>query len=87
MTIEAGARCGMVAPDDVTLNYLKGRPNAPDDASWPAAEAFWRSLPSDADAKFDREVTLDAALIQPMATWGTSPEEGAGVAEMVPDPT
>ena len=87
MTIEAGARCGMIAPDDVTLNYLKGRPNAPDDASWPAAEVFWRSLPSDAAAMFDREVTLDAALIQPMATWGTSPEEGAGVADMVPDPT
>lgn len=86
MTIEAGARCGMIAPDDVTFDYLKGLPNAPDDASWIAAENFWRDLPSDADAKFDRELSLDAALIQPMATWGTSPEEGAAVTGVVPDP-
>ena len=86
MTIEAGARCGMVAPDEVTFAYLKGRPNAPDEAAWPAAEAFWRSLPSDAEAKFDREAALNAADIQPMATWGTSPEEGAGVGDYVPDP-
>jgi len=86
MSIEAGARAGLVAPDATTLAYLKGRPGAPDDAQWPAAEAFWRGLPSDPGAAFDREEQLDGARIEPMATWGTSPEDGAAVSERVPNP-
>jgi 3-isopropylmalate/(R)-2-methylmalate dehydratase large subunit len=86
MSIEAGARAGMVAPDDVTFAYLDGRPYAPKGADWDKALAYWRSLPSDADAPFDREVHLDAAGIAPMVTWGTSPEAAAPITERVPDP-
>ncbi len=86
MSIEAGARAGMVAPDETTFAYLKGRPFAPQGAHWEQAAAFWRSLPSDPDAAFDTEVSLDAAEIVPMATWGTSPEHGAPVTDSVPDP-
>jgi 3-isopropylmalate/(R)-2-methylmalate dehydratase large subunit len=86
MSIEAGARAGMIAPDDTTLEYLAGRPYAPKGAEWDRALAQWRALPSDADARFDREVSLDAREIEPMATWGTSPEHGVGIGGAVPDP-
>ncbi len=86
MSIEAGARCGMVAPDETTFAYLAGKPFAPAGADWDAALARWRTLPSDADARFDREVSLDASSLAPMVTWGTSPEHGAGVNSAVPDP-
>ena len=86
MAIEAGARAGMVAVDDVTLDYVKGRPYAPQGAVWERAAAHWRSLVSDPDARFDRVVSLDAALIRPQVTWGTSPEMVTGVDGAVPDP-
>jgi 3-isopropylmalate/(R)-2-methylmalate dehydratase large subunit len=86
MSIEAGARSGLVAPDDSTFEYLAGRPYAPRGADWDRALERWRQLPSDADAVFDREVALDAASVEPMATWGTSPEHGVGISEAVPDP-
>ena len=86
MSIEAGARAGMVAPDETTYAYLKGRPYAPQGAMWDRALAYWRGLPSDEGAAFDREVTLDAGAIAPMVTWGTSPEDGAPVTGAVPDP-
>ena len=86
MSIEAGARAGMVAPDDTTFAYLNGRPFAPKGAAWDKALAAWRTLPSDADAAFDREVDLDAAEIAPMVTWGTSPEAAAPITARVPDP-
>ncbi len=86
MSIEAGARAGMVSPDDATFAYLHGRPYAPKGADWDAALAYWRSLPSDPDAQFDREVHLDAAEIAPMVTWGTSPEAAAPITARVPDP-
>ncbi len=86
MSIEAGARAGMVAPDETSYAYLKGRPYAPQGAMWERALAYWRSLPSDAGAVFDREVSLDAAAIEPMVTWGTSPEDAVAVTGAVPDP-
>jgi 3-isopropylmalate/(R)-2-methylmalate dehydratase large subunit len=86
MSIEAGARAGMVAPDDTTFAYLHGRPHAPKGADWDRALAQWRALATDADARFDREVVLDAGALEPMATWGTSPEHGAPVSGAVPDP-
>jgi 3-isopropylmalate/(R)-2-methylmalate dehydratase large subunit len=86
MAIEAGARAGMVAVDDTTIEYLKGRPFAPKGAEWELAVAYWRGLRSDLDAKFDREVTMDAREIQPHVTWGTSPEMVLPVDAAVPDP-
>src|SRR5574341_1365420 len=86
MSIEAGARAGMVAVDDTTIGYLKGRKFAPHGAEWELAIAYWRTLKSDADAKFDREVTLDAREIKPHVTWGTSPEMVVPVDAAVPDP-
>jgi 3-isopropylmalate/(R)-2-methylmalate dehydratase large subunit len=86
MAIEAGARSGMVAVDDVTINYLKGRPLAPGAEHWPQAVALWRGLKSDEGAHFDRVVTLDATQIKPHVTWGTSPEMVVAVDERVPDP-
>jgi 3-isopropylmalate/(R)-2-methylmalate dehydratase large subunit len=86
MAIEAGARAGMVAVDDTTLAYLKGRPFAPKGADWDKAAAYWRTLKSDPDAKFDREVDLDAREIKPHVTWGTSPEMVVSVDDTVPDP-
>jgi len=86
MSIETGARAGMVAVDDVTIAYLKGRPFAPRAESWDRAVAHWRTLGSDPGAKFAREVTLDARELKPQVTWGTSPEMVAGVDERVPDP-
>jgi 3-isopropylmalate/(R)-2-methylmalate dehydratase large subunit len=86
MSIEAAARCGMVAPDDTTFQYLHGRPFAPSEADWDNAVAYWRTLPSDADAIFDREVELDGNAIEPMVTWGTSPEDTLPISGFVPDP-
>jgi 3-isopropylmalate/(R)-2-methylmalate dehydratase large subunit len=86
MAIEAGARAGMVAVDDITIEYLRGRRFAPKAPLWDAAVAYWRTLKSDAGAKFDREVTLDAREIKPHVTWGTSPEMVVTVEDTVPDP-
>jgi len=86
MAIEAGARAGMVAVDDATIAYLKGRPFAPVGPDWDRAVAYWRTLKSDAGAKFDREVAIDAREIKPQVTWGTSPEMVASVDDAVPDP-
>jgi 3-isopropylmalate/(R)-2-methylmalate dehydratase large subunit len=86
MSIEAGARAGMIAPDATTFAYLEGRPFAPKGAAWDEALAFWRALPSDRDAAFDREVEIGAAEIAPMATWGTSPEHAAPITGRIPDP-
>jgi len=86
LTIEGGARAGLVAVDDTTLNYIKGRPRAPKAGAWETAEQHWRGLHSDADAKFDVEVVLDARDIVPMVTWGTSPEQALPITANVPDP-
>jgi 3-isopropylmalate/(R)-2-methylmalate dehydratase large subunit len=86
MSIEAGARAGMVAVDETTIEYLKGRRFAPKDEQWGKAAAYWRTLKSDPDAKFDREVTLDAREIKPHVSWGTSPEMVVSVDDTVPDP-
>ena len=86
MSIEAGARCGIVAPDDITLSYLHGRPYAPQGALWDRAVADWRTLHSDEEAPFDTEWTFDAATIEPMVTWGTSPQYAAPIGGFVPDP-
>ena len=86
MAIEAGARAGMVAVDDNTINYLKGRPFAPKPEQWDAAVAYWRTLVSDEGAEFDRVVTLDASEIQPQVTWGTSPEMVTTIDGAVPSP-
>src|SRR4029453_17851072 len=76
MSIEAGARAGVIAPDETTLAYLEGRPHAPKGADWDAAVAAWRELRTDDDAVFDREVVLDAATLAPFVTWGTNPGRG-----------
>ncbi len=86
MSIEAGARAGMVAVDDTTIDYMRGRNYAPDGEQWDAAEAYWRSLVSDADAEYDRVVHLNAAEIAPQVTWGTSPEMVGPVTHCVPFP-
>ena len=86
MSIEAGARAGLVAPDDKTFAYLAGRPHAPAGADWDRALAHWRGLASDPRARFDREVTLGASEIVPMVTWGTSPEQVLPVTGAIPDP-
>ena len=87
MAIEAGARAGMVAVDDHTIDYVKGRPYAPQGALWDKAVAYWRTLVSDADAQFDRVVEIDASTLKPHVTWGTSPEMVVTVDGCVPDPT
>src|SRR5690606_15187576 len=86
MSIEAGARAGMVAPDETTFAYLKGRPHAPQGQDWDDAVAYWRTLPSDADAVFDAEVHLDANELEPFVTWGTNPGQGSSLSASVPDP-
>ena len=86
MSIEAGARAGMVGPDETTFSYMTGRPYAPKGAAWDEALAFWKTLPTDVDAVFDRQVALDGAAIAPMVTWGTSPENALPVTGNVPDP-
>jgi 3-isopropylmalate/(R)-2-methylmalate dehydratase large subunit len=84
MAIEAGARAGMIAPDETTFAYLQGRPYAPRGAAWQSALAWWQGLPSDHGAVFDVEVSIDATAIEPMVTWGTSPEEAVPVSGTVP---
>ena len=86
MAIEAGARAGMVAPDETTYAYLKGRPHAPKGAAWDAALAYWKTLPSDEGATYDKEVVLDASEIIPFVTWGTSPQDALPITGIVPDP-
>src|SRR4051812_18779774 len=86
MSIEAGARAGMIAPDDTTFEYLKGRPRAPQGAAWDKAVAAWRELPSDEGAVFDREEKLDAATLEPMITYGTNPGMGIPISGAVPEP-
>jgi 3-isopropylmalate/(R)-2-methylmalate dehydratase large subunit len=86
MSIEAGARAGLVAPDETTFEYLAGRPHAPQGAAWERAMDQWRSLPTDAGAVFEREVTVDAAALTPFVTWGTNPAQAAPLASAVPDP-
>jgi 3-isopropylmalate/(R)-2-methylmalate dehydratase large subunit len=86
MTIEAGARAGLIAPDDTTFQYLAGRPKAPKGAAWEQAVAWWRTLPSDDGAAYDREVRLSAADVVPLITWGTSPEDVLPITGRVPDP-
>ncbi len=86
MSIEAGARAGMVAPDQVTFDYLKGRPHAPEGADWDAAVEYWKTLPTDDDAVFDAEVFIDASELEPFVTWGTNPGQGVLLSESIPDP-
>jgi 3-isopropylmalate/(R)-2-methylmalate dehydratase large subunit len=86
MSIEAGARAGMIAPDDTTFAYLEGRPHAPSGARWESALEHWRSLRTDEDAAFDRQVIVDAAALTPFVTWGTNPGQGARLDSQVPDP-
>jgi 3-isopropylmalate/(R)-2-methylmalate dehydratase large subunit len=86
MTIEAGARAGLVAPDQTTFDYLRGRPASPKGGAWEMAEAHWRTFFSDPDAPFDAEVWIDVGALAPMVTWGTSPEDVVAVTECVPDP-
>ncbi|HEY8728513.1 MAG TPA: aconitase family protein, partial [Acidothermaceae bacterium] len=86
MSIEAGARAGMIAPDETTFGYLEGRPHAPRGADWDAAVAHWRTLTTDADATYDAEVVIDAADLTPFVTWGTNPGQGAPLDSVVPDP-
>ena len=85
MSIEAGARAGMVAPDDTTFAYMEGRPYAPKGVDWSRALDFWKSLPTDPGAAFDKDVPLDGSAIAPMVTWGTNPEQAGPVTGQVPD--
>jgi 3-isopropylmalate/(R)-2-methylmalate dehydratase large subunit len=86
MSIEAGAKAGLVAPDETTFAYLEGKPHAPQGQEWEAALEYWRSLPTDPDATFDHEVTLDATQLTPYVTWGTNPGQALPLASSVPDP-
>lgn len=86
MAVEAGGRTGMVAPDETTFQYLKGRPSAPAGASWDEAVSKWRALNTDEGARFDREVAFDVAALEPMVTYGTSPGMGLAIGGVVPDP-
>jgi 3-isopropylmalate/(R)-2-methylmalate dehydratase large subunit len=86
MSIEAGARAGMVAPDETTFEYVKGRPHAPQGEDWDTALAYWKTLPTDEGALFDAEVFLDANELEPFVTWGTNPGQGVPLNDSVPDP-
>ncbi|HVR89383.1 MAG TPA: 3-isopropylmalate dehydratase large subunit [Candidatus Limnocylindria bacterium] len=86
MSIEAGARAGLIAPDDTTFSYLEGRPHAPSGAAWGRALDHWRALPTDAGARFDREVRIDATTLTPYVTWGTNPAQAVGIGDRIPDP-
>ena len=86
MSIEAGAKAGMIAPDQTTFDYLQGRPHAPSGAAWDDAVAYWQTLATDPDATFDKEVRLDAAEIFPHVSWGTNPGQVAPITDRVPDP-
>jgi 3-isopropylmalate/(R)-2-methylmalate dehydratase large subunit len=87
MSIEAGARAGMVAPDETTFAYLKGRPHAPQDEDWDAAVEYWKTLPTDEGAAFDAEVFIDADALEPFVTWGTNPGQGVSLSGVIPEPT
>ena len=87
MSIEAGARAGMVAPDETTFEYLKGRPHAPTGSDWDAAVEYWKTLKTDEGAKFDAEVFIDADSLDPFVTWGTNPGQGVSLTDSVPDPS
>jgi 3-isopropylmalate/(R)-2-methylmalate dehydratase large subunit len=86
MSIEGGARAGMVAPDDTTFQYIAGRSHAPQDSAWDEAVAHWRTLPTDEGATFDTEITIDAGALEPMITYGTNPGMGMKISEVIPDP-
>jgi 3-isopropylmalate/(R)-2-methylmalate dehydratase large subunit len=86
MSIEAGARMGMIAPDETTFDYLRGRPMAPSGSAWYPAVDYWRTLFTDADAAFDEEIWLDASHLAPQVTWGVSPDQGGGIDTSTPDP-
>jgi 3-isopropylmalate/(R)-2-methylmalate dehydratase large subunit len=86
MSIEAGARAGLIAPDQTTFDYIKGRPHAPTGADWDAAVEYWKTLKSDDDAKFDKEIYLNADELSPFVTWGTNPGQGVPLNETVPNP-
>ncbi|MBG6083566.1 3-isopropylmalate dehydratase large subunit [Zhihengliuella flava] len=86
MSIEAGARAGMIAPDQTTFEYVQGRPHAPSGADWDAAVEYWKTLVTDADAEFDAEVSINANELEPFVTWGTNPGQGISLSESVPDP-
>jgi 3-isopropylmalate/(R)-2-methylmalate dehydratase large subunit len=86
MSIEAGARAGLIAPDETTFEYLKGRPMAPKGAAWEQAVSYWKTLPSDRGAQYDKEIVLEVASIVPQVTWGTSPEDVLPITGSVPDP-
>ena len=87
MSIEAGARAGLISPDQTTFDYLKGRPYAPSEEHWAKALDYWSTLPSDADAHYDKEIIINSLEIDPMVTWGTSPEDVVSVQGLVPDPS
>jgi 3-isopropylmalate/(R)-2-methylmalate dehydratase large subunit len=87
MSIEAGARAGMVAPDEITYEYLKGRPHAPEGLEWDQAMEYWKTLRTDDDAVFDAEVFIDADTLDPFVTWGTNPGQGVSLMDRVPDPS
>ncbi len=86
LSIELGAKFGMVAPDDTTYDYLAGRPFAPKRSDWDAALAYWRTLPTDADATFDTDIAIDTSAVAPQVTWGTSPQDVVGIDGCIPDP-
>ena len=86
MSIEAGAKAGMIAPDQTTFDYLQGRQHAPSGAAWDEAVEYWKTLVTDDDATFDKEVSLDAAEIFPHVSWGTNPGQVAPITDSVPDP-
>ena len=86
MSIEGGARAGLVAPDDTTYEFLAGKPLAPKGADWDRAVARWRQLPTDDGAGYDREISIDAAALEPMITFGTNPGQGIGISQPIPDP-
>ena len=86
MSIEGGARAGLIAPDEKTFNYIKGRPYAPKNENWEKAIKYWKNLPSDIGAKYDKEVTINADSIEPQVTWGTSPQDVASINGSIPDP-
>jgi 3-isopropylmalate/(R)-2-methylmalate dehydratase large subunit len=86
MTIEGGARAGLIAPDQKTFDYLKGKPKSPKNKNWDKALVFWKTLYSDKDCKFDKEININANEIEPLVTWGTSPQDVAPVTGNVPDP-
>ena len=86
MSIEGGARAGLIAPDDTTFEYLEGRVHAPQGKAWDAAVERWRALPTDDDASFDRSITIDASALEPMITYGTNPGMGLPISASIPDP-